>query len=100
MGRRLVVGGLADSAGFRSVQSQRCAAANATDRMLWIPRIVLDPDGAKPSLTWSTAPCTVRASCTNGAGHRTDSTRCAGIIRPAVPRTVPRGQQASFCYGN
>jgi len=40
--------------------------------------------------TRSTAPCAVRASCTDGDGHRTDSTRCAGIIRRAVPRTVPR----------
>jgi hypothetical protein len=41
MGFRLAVGGLADSAGLRSVQSQRCAAANAPDRMLWMPRMVL-----------------------------------------------------------
>lgn len=41
MGWRIVVGGLADSAGFRSVHSRRCAAANALDRMLWMPRIVL-----------------------------------------------------------
>jgi hypothetical protein len=37
----MVVGGLADSAGLRSVHSQRCAAANAPDKMLWMPRIVL-----------------------------------------------------------
>ena len=41
MGRRVVVGGLADSAGLRSVHSHLCGAANAPDRMLWIPRIVL-----------------------------------------------------------
>ena len=41
-------------------------------------------------LTISTAPSTVRASCTDGADHRTDSTRCASIIHRAVPRTVPR----------
>src|SRR5271157_1485128 len=41
MDLRVVVGGLADAAGFRSVHSHRCAAANAPDRMLWIPRIVL-----------------------------------------------------------
>jgi hypothetical protein len=41
MGWRMVVGSLADSAGFRSVHSHRCAAANAPDRMLWMPRIVL-----------------------------------------------------------
>ena len=41
MDRRIVVGGLADSAGLRSVHSHRCAAANAPDRMLWMPRIVL-----------------------------------------------------------
>jgi hypothetical protein len=44
--------------------------------------------------TRSTAPCTVRASCTNGTRHRTNSTRCAGIIQSAVPRTVPSGRQA------
>jgi len=38
---RVVVGGLADSAGFRSVHSQRWAGGNAPDRMLWMPRIVL-----------------------------------------------------------
>jgi hypothetical protein len=36
MGRRVLVGGLADSAGFRSVHSHRWAAANAPDRMLWM----------------------------------------------------------------
>ncbi len=41
MGWRVVVGGLADSAGLRSVHSQRWAAANAPDRMLWIPWMVL-----------------------------------------------------------
>ena len=37
----IVVGGLADSAGVRSIHSHRCAAAKAPDRMLWMPRIVL-----------------------------------------------------------
>ena len=41
MGWRMVVGGLADPAGLRSVHSHRCAAANAPDRMLWMPRMVL-----------------------------------------------------------
>ena len=41
MDRRIVVGGLADVVGLRSVHSQRCAAANAPDKMLWMPRIVL-----------------------------------------------------------
>ena len=41
MGWRMAVGGLADSAGLRSVHSQHWAAANAPDRMLWMPRIVL-----------------------------------------------------------
>ena len=40
-GRRMVVGGLADVVGLRSVHSQRCAAAKAPDKMLWMPRIVL-----------------------------------------------------------
>ena len=50
--------------------------------------------------TRSTAPCTVRASCTNSTRHRTDSTRCAGIIQSAVPRAVPRGQQTAAHYCN
>jgi hypothetical protein len=41
MGRRIVVGGLADLVGLRSVHSHRCAATNAPARMLWMPRIVL-----------------------------------------------------------
>jgi hypothetical protein len=41
MGRRIVEGGLAVMVGLRSVHSQRWAAANAPDRMLWMPRIVL-----------------------------------------------------------
>ena len=32
------------------------------------------------------ASCTVRTSCTDETGHRTDGTRCTEIIRPAVPR--------------
>src|SRR2546423_652867 len=43
--------------------------------------------------TRSTAPCNERASCTDGASHRTDGIRCAGIIRRVVPRTVPRGRR-------
>ena len=38
----------------------------------------------------STAPCTMRASCTDGTDHRTDGTCNAGIIWRAVPRAVPR----------
>src|SRR6266568_4186097 len=30
------------------------------------------------------------ATSTDSTDHRTDGTRCAGIIRPAVPRPVPR----------
>jgi hypothetical protein len=40
--------------------------------------------------TRSTARCTVRTSFTVSTSHRTDGTRCAGIIRRIVPRTVPR----------
>jgi len=43
MGWRVVVDGLADSAGLRSVHSHRWAAANAPDRMLWIPRMGWEP---------------------------------------------------------
>jgi hypothetical protein len=43
--------------------------------------------------TRSPAPCTERASCTNGTGHRTDGSDCAGIIRRVVPRTVPQGRR-------
>jgi hypothetical protein len=38
----------------------------------------------------STAQCTVRASCTDDTGHRTDDARCTGIIWRAGPRTGPR----------
>jgi hypothetical protein len=41
-------------------------------------------------LTISTAPSAERASCTDPTGYSTDSTGCAGIIRRAVPRDVPR----------
>jgi poly(3-hydroxyalkanoate) depolymerase len=40
--------------------------------------------------TRTTTQCTVRASCNDGTRHRTDGTRCAGIIRRGVPRTVSR----------
>ena len=40
--------------------------------------------------TRSTATCIERSSCTDNTDHRTDGTRCAGIIPHAVPRTVPR----------
>jgi hypothetical protein len=50
--------------------------------------------GANQPFTRSTAPRTERASCNDGTAHRTDSTRCAGIIRPVVPRTVPRERRA------
>ena len=38
----------------------------------------------------STAPCTARANCTDDTDNRTDSIRCAGIIRRAIPRTIQR----------
>ena len=41
-------------------------------------------------LTRSTAPGTVRASCTDGTDHRADSSHHAGIIWRAGPRTGPR----------
>jgi hypothetical protein len=34
------------------------------------------------------ASCTEGASCTDGTGHRTEGSHCAGIIRRVVPRTV------------
>src|SRR5579863_7490373 len=36
----LTVGGFADSAGLKSTHSQRRAASNAPDRMLWMPWMV------------------------------------------------------------
>jgi hypothetical protein len=44
--------------------------------------------------TRSTAPCAVRASCSDSTRHRTDGARCAGSIQSAVPRNVPHGWQA------
>ena len=41
-------------------------------------------------LTRSMALCTVRTTCTDDTGYRTNGTHCTGIIRRAVPRTVPR----------
>jgi len=32
--------------------------------------------------------CNRRSACTDGTGHRTNGTRCAGIIR-----RIPRGQR-------
>ena len=43
----------------------------------------------------STAPGTERATCTDDTGYRTDCTRCAGIFRRNVPRTVPRGRRVT-----
>jgi len=37
----VTVGGFAESAGFRSAHSQRWAASNTPDKMLWMPWIVL-----------------------------------------------------------
>ena len=39
-GRRVTAGGLADSAGFQAIHSQRFAVAKAPDKMLWTFRIV------------------------------------------------------------
>jgi hypothetical protein len=41
-------------------------------------------------ITRGTLSCLTCASCTDITGHRTDSTRCAGIIRRRGPRTGPR----------
>src|SRR5579859_1161860 len=37
----------------------------------------------------------MRASCIDSTDHRTESTRCPGIIRHVVPRTVPRPRHPS-----
>jgi hypothetical protein len=39
-GRRVAAGGLADSAGFQAIHSQRFTAVKAPDKMLWTFRIV------------------------------------------------------------
>jgi hypothetical protein len=41
----------------------------------------------------STAPCSMRPSCTDGTSYRTDGTRRAGINSSAGPRTGPRPPQ-------
>jgi len=43
--------------------------------------------------TRSTASCSERPICTDGAGYCTDCISCAETIRFAVPRTVPRGDE-------
>ena len=44
--------------------------------------------------TRSTARCAVCASCTDSAAHNPADPRRAGMIRQAVPRTVPRRKQS------
>ena len=44
-GRRVMVGGLADSAGFQAIHSQRSAVEKAPDKMLWMFRIVFAVSG-------------------------------------------------------
>ncbi len=93
MGRRMVVGGLADSAGLRSVYSQRWAAPNAPnapnapDRMLWIPRIVLAFIG------WQTCGRhPARRQSWPGPGRF----RASGDAASALPATIavwPRGRR-------
>jgi hypothetical protein len=39
-GRCVTAGGLADSAGFQAIHSQRLAVVKAPDKMLWMFRIV------------------------------------------------------------
>jgi hypothetical protein len=41
-------------------------------------------------ITRGPLPAYARATCTDSTAHRTDGTRCGGIIRRAVPRPVPR----------
>ena len=41
-------------------------------------------------ITRGLLPACARATCTDSTDHRTDGTHDAGIIRHAVPRTVPR----------
>ena len=43
--RRVTVGGLADSAGFEEIHSQRSAVEKAPDKMLWMFRIVFAVSG-------------------------------------------------------
>jgi hypothetical protein len=76
---RMVVGGLADSAGLRSVHSHRCPAANAPDRMLWMPRIVLAFIGRQ---TWGAHPA--RRQSWPGPGRF----RVPGGTGAAVPATI------------
>ncbi len=40
-----MVGGLADSAGFQAIHSQRSAVEKAPDKMLWMFRIVFAVSG-------------------------------------------------------
>ena len=44
-------------------------------------------------ITRGMLPAYARATCTDGTDHRTDGTHDAGIIRHAVPRTVPRSRR-------
>jgi len=66
----------------------------AADTLNWVGAGERDRIADLP-FTRSRASCTVRASCTNDTRHRTESTRCVGIIKNIVPRNVPRGRQAN-----
>lgn len=64
---------------------------NTAARVAGVPALNLA--GVGHPFTRSPASCSGRTSCTDGTGHYTDGTRCSGIIRQDVPRTVPRGRR-------
>ena len=59
----------------------------AADTLNWVGAGERDRIADLP-FTRSTALCTVRASCADDKGNRTDGISCAGIILRVVPRTV------------
>ena len=52
--------------------------------------------GKQRRFTSGVLPACARATCTDSTDHRTDRTQDAGIIRHAVPRTVPRPRRRRF----
>jgi hypothetical protein len=71
-------------------------------RLATLGALVRGRNGAQPPVEnrpaahyeWRAA-C-ARATCTDSTDHRTDGTHDAGIIRYAVPRTVPRPRRRGF----
>jgi hypothetical protein len=100
-GRLVTAGGLADTAGFQAIHSQRFAVVKAPDKMLWMFRIVLAVIGLhtcgwQPARlqSWS-RPRAVRGDRRSGTvSPATTAVRpWRTTIRPSSARTHPRADR-------